>query len=149
MAVSSYYTAIIVGLCISLIVEMKIGITPGGIIVPSYIALVFDEPAVLLNIFLVSVLTYMIINYGLSKYILIYGKRRFIACVLVALLVKFLLDLLYPFMPFSVLTFNGIGVVASGILANTFFKQGVTLTTVTTFVTSAIVFLLINLAYLF
>ena len=68
---------------------------------------------------------------------------------MIALLVKFLLSLLFPVIPFSVFSFSGIGVVSSGILANTYFKQGVVLTSAATLLTSACVFLLINVAYIF
>lgn len=149
MAVSSYYIAIIVGLTLSLLIEIKLGVTPGGLIVPSYIAMVLDDPAIVLNIFLVALLTYLSIRFVVSKFILVYGKRRFIACIMLALLFKFLLDLLYPTVSFSVLAFNGIGVVTSGILANTFFRQGVVLTTGTTIATSVVVFGVMNLFYLF
>lgn len=147
MVVSSYYLAIIIGLTLSLLIEIKLGISPGGLVVPSYIALVLDNPMVVLNIFLVSILTYLIIKYIVAHFLLIYGKRRFIACVMVALLLKFLLSLLYPHIPFEVFSFSGIGVVASGILANCYFRQGVVLTTVATLLTSAVTFLLINFAY--
>ena len=54
MEISSYYLAIILGLTISLLFEIMIGISPGGLIVPSYIALVLDRPAVIINIFLIE-----------------------------------------------------------------------------------------------
>ena len=148
MSISSYYIAIVVGLCLSLLIEIKFGISPGGIIVPSYIALVFDNPAVLVNIFLISILTYLFVKYVISKFMLVYGKRRFIACVMVALAFKFILGMLYPLVPFSVMAFSGIGVVTSGILSNTYFRQGLVITAGATFLTSAIVFGVMNLVYL-
>lgn len=147
MAISSYYLAIIIGLALSLLAEIKLGISPGGLVVPSYIALVLDRPAVVLNIFLVSLLTYAIIRFIVCRFILVYGKRRFVACVMIALMLKFLLSLLYPAIPFSVLSFSGIGVVASGILANCYFRQGVVVTASATMAASALTFLLVNLIY--
>lgn len=147
MAISSYYLAIIIGLAISLLAEIKLGISPGGLVVPSYIALVLDRPAVVLNIFLVSLITYALIRFIVCKFMLVYGKRRFVACVMIALGLKFLLSLLYPAIPFSVLSFSGIGVVASGILANCYFRQGVVVTTTATAGASVLTFLLVNLVY--
>lgn len=147
MAISSYYLAIIIGLAISLLAEIKLGISPGGLVVPSYIALVLDRPAVVLNIFLVSLITYALIRFIVCKFMLVYGKRRFVACVMIALGLKFLLSLLYPAIPFSVLSFSGIGVVASGILANCYFRQGVVVTTAATAGASVLTFLLVNLVY--
>lgn len=148
MAISSYYLAIIIGLCLSLFMEIKLGISPGGMVVPCYLALVFDRPAVLLNIILVALITFLIIKFIVSKYIMIYGKRRFLTCILIALGVKFGLDLLYPGVPFSVFAFSGIGVVAGGILANCYFKQGVLITTGAAVAVSGFTFLLINLILL-
>lgn len=147
MAISSYYLAIIIGLALSLLAEIKLGISPGGLVVPSYIALVLDRPAVVLNIFLVSLITYAIIRFVVCRFMLVYGKRRFVACVMIALMLKFLLSLLYPAIPFSVLSFSGIGVVASGILANCYFRQGVVVTASATMAASALTFLLVNLIY--
>lgn len=147
MAISSYYLAIIIGLALSLLAEIKLGISPGGLVVPSYIALVLDRPAVVLNIFLVSLITYAIIRFIVCRFMLVYGKRRFVACVMIALMLKFLLSLLYPAIPFSVLSFSGIGVVASGILANCYFRQGVVVTASATMAASALTFLLVNLIY--
>lgn len=149
MNISTYYIAIIIGLTLSLFIEIKLGISPGGLVVPSYIALVLDRPAVVLNIFLVSILTYLIVKFGVSKIVLVYGKRRFVVCVLVALLIKFLLDLLYPIVPFSVFAFSGVGVVASGILANCYFRQGIIVTSVSSLAVSIVTFLLMNVVYLF
>lgn len=147
--VSSYYVAIFAGLCISLLMEIKLGVSPGGIVVPSYVALVLDRPALVINILLISLVTYLFVKFVLSKMMLIYGKRRFVACVMIALILKFLLGLLFPYIPFSVFAFSGIGVVASGILANCYFRQGVVLTAGTCLATSAVVFLIIQLAYIF
>lgn len=149
MDVSNYYMAIIIGLCLSLFIEIKLGVSPGGLIVPSYLALVLDNPALIINIFLTAILTYLILKYIVSRFLLIYGKRRFIACVMLALLIKFGLSILFPLIPFSVLAFSGIGVVASGILANTFFRQGIVLTSAASLIASSCVFLLLNVVYLF
>lgn len=149
MVISSYYVAIFVGLCLSLLIETKLGVSPGGVVVPSYIALVLDEPGIVLNVYLVSIVAYLIVKYILSKWMLIYGKRRFVACIMVGLLVKVLLSLLFPLVPFSVFAFSGIGVVTSGILANTYFRQGVVLTAGTSLLTALVVFGAMNLTYLF
>lgn len=137
---SGYYVAIFVGLFLSLLVEIKFGVSPGGLVVPGYIALILDRPALVLNVLLCSLVAYLIVKYVLSRWILIYGKRRFAACIMVALLFKALLGLLFPVIPFSVFAFDGVGVVAGGILANTYFKQGVVLTVGACAVTSVVVF---------
>lgn len=149
MEINSYYIAIIIGLCLSLLIEIKFGVSPGGVIVPSYLALIFDNPSMIVNIFLVSILTYFFIEHILSKFILVYGKRRFVACILVAMAFKFILALFGSYLPASIFTFSGIGIVSSGIIANTYFKQGIPITAVSTLLTSGVVFGMINLLYLF
>lgn len=149
MEITNFYLAIFLGLCLSLIIEIKLGISPGGVIVPSYMALVIDDFTTVISIFLVAIATFLLVKYVISRFMLIYGKRRFIACVMSALLIKGALALLYPLIPFSVLAFNGLGVVMSGIIANCYFKQGPAITTGATLVTSFVVFATINLTYLF
>ena len=149
MTISSFYIAIIVGLSLSLFVEIKFGVSPGGIIIPAYLAMVFDNPAIMLNVFLIAILTFLFVKYVVSKVVLIYGKRRFVACIFVALIFKVITGLLFPLIPFSVLAYEGVGVVTSGIIANTYFKQGIAITTGGTVVTTAIVFAVMQIVYIF
>ena len=75
------YIAIGLGMVISLFLTETLGVMAGGIIVPGYIALYLHDPLTVLMTFLLSLLTYLIV-YILSKFLLIYGRRRLILCLL-------------------------------------------------------------------
>tara|TARA_B100001750_G_scaffold198909_1_gene172257 strand:+ start:31 stop:591 length:561 start_codon:yes stop_codon:yes gene_type:complete len=73
--------AIGLGMIISLILTESIGVTAGGLIVPGYIALNLHSPYMVLITFLISLFTLLVLNF-LSKFIIIYGKRRLVFCLL-------------------------------------------------------------------
>ena len=67
---------------LSLFLTETLGITAGGIIVPGYIALELGRnPINIIITFLISILTILILNI-LSNWVLIYGKRRIVLCLL-------------------------------------------------------------------
>ena len=75
--------AIGLGMIISLILTESVGVTAGGLIVPGYIALNLHSPTMVLTTFGISLFTLAILNL-LSRYIIIYGKRRLVFCLLLA-----------------------------------------------------------------
>ena len=80
------YIAIGLGMVISLIFSETLGVVAGGIIVPGYFAIHLQHiPSVVLTFF-ISMLTFLII-FLLSKFLLIYGKRRLILSLLLAFLI--------------------------------------------------------------
>ena len=48
---SDLYIALVLGVTLSLIFTEKTGVLPAGLIVPGYLALVFDQPITILMIF--------------------------------------------------------------------------------------------------
>ncbi|MBF7018117.1 MULTISPECIES: poly-gamma-glutamate biosynthesis protein PgsC [Staphylococcus] len=124
MVGSELYFSLFVGIVLSLIFAEKFGITPAGLVVPGYLALVFDQPVMLLSVLIISCLTYFIVTHGISKVAILYGRRKFAAMILTGMILKFLFDLIYPLTPFEVVQISGIGIVIPGIIANTIQKQG-------------------------
>lgn len=121
---SDLYIALVLGVILSLLFSEKTGIVPAGLVVPGYLALVFDQPIFIAVIFGISLLTYVIVTYGLSRIMLLYGRRKFAAMLSVGIVLKLLLDYAYPMLPFEILEFRGIGVIVPGLIANTIQKQG-------------------------
>jgi len=75
--------AIGLGMLFGLILTESVGVTAGGLIVPGYIALNLHNPYLILTTFLISLTSVFLLNI-LSRFIIIYGKRRLIFCVLLA-----------------------------------------------------------------
>src|SRR5690625_772881 len=121
---SDLYIALVLGVILSLLFSERTGIVPAGMVVPGYLALIFDQPIFIAVIFGISLLTYVIVTYGLSRITLLYGRRKFAAMLSVGIVLILLLDYTYPILPFEIMEFRGIGVIVSGLIANIIQKQG-------------------------
>lgn len=145
MVVNELYVAIILGLTLSLLFSEKFGINPGGLIVPGYLALSMDSLESLLIIFIMSMIIYMIVNFAISKIIIIYGRRRFLAAIVVGICLKITLDFMIPQLSIGVNALTGVGIIVPALIAHTFYKQGVKLTTVSTVGLSGVIYGIINI----
>ncbi|MCU6602269.1 poly-gamma-glutamate biosynthesis protein PgsC [Peribacillus frigoritolerans] len=146
---SDLYVALVLGVTLSLIFSEKTGVVPAGLIVPGYLALVFDQWEIMLTILIISVVTYLIVTHGLSRWVILYGRRKFAAMMVTGICLKLLLDLVYPVMPFEIFEFRGIGIIVPGLIANTIQRQGMPLTLGSTLLLSGVTFGLMNVYYLF
>ncbi|MGM0805656.1 MAG: poly-gamma-glutamate biosynthesis protein PgsC [Bacillota bacterium] len=146
---SDLYIALVLGVILSLIFTEKTGIIPAGLVVPGYLALIFDQPIFLLIVLFISLLTFLIVNYGLSRFMILYGRRKFAAMLTTGIALKLVFDYLYPVMPFEIYEFRGIGVIVPGLIANTIQKQGIPMTLGSTVLLSGITFSIMSLYYLF
>ncbi|MDQ0257231.1 poly-gamma-glutamate biosynthesis protein PgsC/CapC [Evansella vedderi] len=145
---SDLYITLVVGVVISLLYAEKAGVLPGGIIVPGYLALIFDQPFFIMSIFFISCLIYLLVVNVISKFTILYGRRKFAAILLTGVVMKLGFDYFYPIMPFEIYELRGIGVIVPGLIANSFQKQGVLITITSTMVLSGITFAIMTLYYL-
>ena len=127
-----------IGMVLSLFLTETLGVTAGGIIVPGYIAMNLESPERLLITFGISIITFLIIKL-LSKFIMVYGKRRLV----LALLIGFLLG--YLSRSENIITaglgttdFMVIGNIIPGLIANWMDRQGVLRTISTVLITAGI-----------
>ena len=127
-----------IGMVLSLFLTETLGVTAGGIIVPGYIAMNLESPERLIITFGISILTFLIIKL-LSKFIMVYGKRRLV----LALLIGFLLG--YLSRSENMITaglgttdFIVIGYIIPGLIANWMDRQGVLRTISTVLITAGI-----------
>lgn len=134
------YVALAVGMVIALLFAEKTGIVPAGLVVPGYLALVFDQWRFLLVIIFISIITYLIVQFGVTRFVILYGRRKFAAMLIVGMMVKLVFDYFYPIFPFEVYEFRGIGIIVPGIIANTIQKQGVIVTLASTLIVSFLTF---------
>ncbi|GAK09321.1 LOW QUALITY PROTEIN: poly-gamma-glutamate synthase subunit PgsC/CapC [Geomicrobium sp. JCM 19038] len=141
------YIALVIGVVLSLIYTERTGIMPAGLIVPGYLALVFDQVIFLVMIFFLSFITYLIVTQVVGRVTILYGRRKFAAMMTVGILVKMIFDYFYPVFPFETVEFRGLGVIVPDLIANAFQRQGVLPTTLSTLVLSGITFLIVSLLY--
>lgn len=145
---SDFYIVLVLGVVISLLMEEFVGVSTGGMIVPGVLAMNIGNIDILLYIFLLSFITYYIVDKVLSRHIILYGKRKFTFMVTVAILLKLLGDQLYPLLPFATVGFRGVGVISPALLANTYSRQGIEFTVPTAIVSMFIVYFIMSLIYL-
>lgn len=149
MSVSDFYIILTIGVVISLLIEEFLGVSTGGMIVPGVLASHVGNIDVVIYIFLLSFITYFLVDKVLSNYIIIYGKRKFTFMILVAILLKLVGDQLYPMLPFAAVAFRGVGAISPALLANTYTKQGIGFTVPAAIISMFIVYGCMNLIYLF
>ncbi len=68
----------------------------------------------LLSVLIISCITYFIVNHGISRIVILYGRRKFATMILTGMVLKF--DLIYPITPFEMVEMSGIGVLYQALL---------------------------------
>jgi gamma-polyglutamate biosynthesis protein CapC len=137
------YLSLVIGVVLSLVYAERTGVIPAGMVVPGYLALVLDQMLFMGAIFIISFLTFVVVQLGVSRWVVLYGRRRFVAMLGVGVVCKLIFDALYPAMPFEVYEFRGIGVIVPGLIANSIARQGVPHTVVSTLLLSGLTFLVV------
>ena len=100
-----------VGLVISLLCSEIFGVSPGGIITPSYLALVCDDVKLVVFVYLIAALSYAVVAFA-QRHFVRYGRRKFVFTIVVAVTLRAILGFAYPFLPFEALILHGIGAVS-------------------------------------
>ena len=126
-----------IGMVLSLFLTETLGVTAGGIIVPGYIAMNLESPQRLIITFGISILTFLIIKL-LSKFIMVYGKRRLVLALLIGFLLGYLSRPENMNESLGTTDFIVIGNIIPGLIANWMDRQGVLRTISTVLITAGI-----------
>ena len=126
-------TAVLVigfGIAISLLYSELFGVTPGGIIVPGYLALAIPEPITVALTLGVALLTFFVVRV-LATIAIVYGRRRTALSILVGFLFGSLARAAVgsPGTPGGPFELDVVGYVIPGLLAIWMDRQGVVVTT--------------------
>lgn len=119
----------IISLLVSLIFSDLLSLSPGGIIVPFYFVLYFEDPVKIAATYVTALLSVFLIRF-LSHFMLLYGRRRFTAYIVVGLLLKMLFT--YAYFGGGYMFFHlsmTIGYLVPGILGENMERQGIIKTT--------------------
>jgi poly-gamma-glutamate biosynthesis protein PgsC/CapC len=137
---------IIFGVLASILFHELTQISPGGIIVPGYIALLLDDPLRVAVTIALSLLTWGAVRL-LSGYVILFGKRRFAVFIIVSFLLRFLTGLVTAEGDLPVTAALVIGYLVPGILAQEIDRQGA-VKTLSSMMIVAIALKLVFLAFL-
>ena len=138
------YQAIGIGMAVSFAFYEVVGFSPGGMVVPGYIALFLNQPLRILITLVVALLTYFAIIL-LSNYIILYGRRRFFFTVITGFLLKWLIEEMIVQMPISGIDLRSIGYIIPGLIANEIRRQGILPTFFSLAIVSVIVYFILLL----
>lgn len=114
-----YHEIVLAGVAISLIFSELTGLSPAGLVVPGYIALCLQTPRRVVYTLIIALLAWAAAKL-LSRWMILYGRRRFAVLILLSFLLNELVvgTGLLPYDP------GMIGVLVPGIIANEVEKQG-------------------------
>ncbi|MCC6746023.1 MAG: poly-gamma-glutamate biosynthesis protein PgsC [Deltaproteobacteria bacterium] len=137
--------AIGIGLAVSLLFSEFFGVTPGGMVVPGYIALHLTNPVSVLLTLGAGFATFAVV-YALSSVVILYGRRRTALMILVGYLVGMgVRALLGGYVEDPGPELSVIGYIIPGLIAIWLDRQGVVETTSTLLTVSVVVRLVLIL----
>lgn len=137
------FETLFIGLIVAVLYTEIMDIYPGGIIVPAYVALYLDQPirvVVTIAAALLSLYTYKI----LSRFLILFGKRRFVMLVLLGGIWAQLWYFLLPHFFSDPAGLRAIGWLIPGLLANNLEKQKFIPTLSSMFVVSIVTYFLVR-----
>jgi len=135
------YETSFLGLLVSLLFTGITGLYPGGIIVPSYLVLFMDQPARIVGTLNAALLTLFCFKLA-SRFLIIFGRRRFVFMILIGGVWTFLWLQVYPLIFPVSLEFRVIGWVIPGLIANNFERQGIVVTIASLVTVTVVVYFL-------
>jgi poly-gamma-glutamate biosynthesis protein PgsC/CapC len=116
------YETFLIGVVLAVLYTEVTDLYPGGIIVPAYFALYLNDSLRLLGTVCVALLSLFVFRV-LSRYLILFGKRRFVMFILLGALLSQAWALLLPQLLPSLGGFPILGWVIPGLLANNLEKQ--------------------------
>jgi poly-gamma-glutamate biosynthesis protein PgsC/CapC len=139
---------VFVGIVVSMLFYERELLSPGGVVVPGYTALLLiTNPIIIVYTLLIALLTALLIKRA-SRITILFGRRRFAVTMLLALSLSLASNVLFgllatpfPFLftgPYSYQGFQVIGIIIPGLIANELHRQGVVSTLATLGVVSVI-----------
>ncbi len=114
---------ILLGLIIGIIFYEFTGISPGGLVVPGMIAYYIYNPSRIIMTLVIGIITYLIVKI-ISNHVIIYGKRKFVVHILLAIVLSIIFELIGRQFSIPFLTIPMIGFIIPGIISNEMNKQG-------------------------
>jgi poly-gamma-glutamate biosynthesis protein PgsC/CapC len=116
------FETLFIGFVLALLFVEILDVYPGGIIVPAYFALSLDRPLTVAAT-LAAAIAALGIYRLLSRYLILFGKRRFVLLLLLGALLSQLVLLAAPRLVPAAAEVRIIGWVIPGLLANNLDKQ--------------------------
>lgn len=111
------------GIVISIFFYEMTDISPGGIIVPGLMVLYINQIDRMIFTVVISLLTVLVVKI-ISKYFIVYGKRKFALMIIISLFIGLLFGSLVKLFTINMLNISAVGYTISGLIAYEISKQG-------------------------
>lgn len=135
--------AVGIGIILSFLFTELTGLA-AGLIVPGYLAFFWNNPYRIAVTFIIALITYLLLQF-LSRYIIIYSQRRFMAAVLIGYIIGWILEVHFlKYLSFEE-DLRAVGYIIPGLIANNMIRQGVFKTISVTLLVSILVRLFVLL----
>ncbi len=134
-----------IGLIVGLIFVSFLGLSTGGMVVPGYFALEMGAPDRVLITIIVSIIIFAVVRF-MSKFMIIYGRRRIALTVLLSFIIGFLSNTyLAPYLSTGYFAndLQVIGYIIPGLIALSIDRQGLVETIGSLLIASVIIRLLL------
>ena len=113
------------GLVLSILFSEVLGLAAGGMVVPGYLAMEIHHPGRLAMTFLCALLTFAVVQ-GASRFMVIYGRRRTAAMILVGFLLRYAMQYTVgEYFPAQSEMLEIIGHIIPGLIAIWMARQGI------------------------
>ena len=117
-------TAVFIGIAVSMVWYERKLLSPGGVVVPGYVAIfLLLRPMVVFYTLLLALLTSLLIGLA-SRYTILFGRRRFMVTMLVAMTLVFSLEFVSGLFSDLHPGFQVVGIIIPGLIANEVHRQG-------------------------
>lgn len=134
---------VVIGILLSVLYYEATDISPGGVIVPAYLALYVENPVKIAITLIIAFSAYQVVNI-LSKHVIIFGRRKFSLMILFSYMIQVFSNELILSSDWMI-SVSSIGVIIPGIIASDFDKQGVTKTVFSLGIVVLIMYFIITL----
>lgn len=141
---------IILGIILSIFFYEITEISPGGLIVPAYIAFYLDNPQRVVITILAGILTFLIVKF-ISNHAIVYGRRKFALYIMISFIIRVVLKYfnIYIVNEYELFILGGsiIGVIIPGIIAQEIDRHGMIRTISSLLILSIFIKSIIELFY--
>jgi poly-gamma-glutamate biosynthesis protein PgsC/CapC len=134
-----------IGLIVSFVYTELTGLLGGGLVVPGYLALYMNQPARVVATLLAALGAYAVV-WALSNAVILYGRRRFAACILAGFWIGWAMARAGVKIGWGGHELRTIGYIVPGLIASDIARQGVIRTVASVILLSTAVRLILILA---
>jgi len=139
-------TSVTIGVILSFLLGELTGLLSGGLVGAGYLALYMDQPVRIAVTIAIAGATLLAVRF-LSNFVILFGRRRFMAMVLVGISIGWLLARSVSWLPDLGQDLRAVGYIIPGLIANDASKQGFLKTALMTVLVAGLVRLILLLIY--